>query len=602
MSEINQPEDLQVTLREVFQRYQAKDYVGALAQSETALLSWPEQNDLQMLAGLSCFELDRWQEAIKYLETAVENSPSVPNARYAYGVSLRMLGDFPEAIEQLKACITLNPKNSAAWHGLAMAYYKSQRFPEAIQFFGKQLELAPNDAEAWSNMASAKIALALLPQGLQDYQKSMALNSSTLPNVSNYLLALNYVAECSAKQRLEAHRSLAQKRFPAPQDSANKARAKLALDDNNGDKKGDKKNEPIRVGFVSPDMHKHSVSYFFLPFLQALDTQAFEVHIFYNQPKGDSVTEQIKSLSAGFTYIADLTTEQACDGIRLAQIDILVDLAGHTAGNRLDIFAAKPAPIQASWLGYPNSTGLSQVDFRIGDAYVDPDEPGANEYLEKVLRLPTSFLCYEGQAGQSISENAPAAANGYVTFACFNNMSKVSEQSLELFASVLNATPKSRLMLKSKIFGDEHAIKIFKDRLGKYGIDEDRLEFVSYVPGDSHLQIYNQVDIALDTYPYNGTTTTCEALWMGVPTITLKGNVHAARVSSSLLRQVGLERFIAETPEEYAQIAKSMANEIVYLTELRRNLREQMLSSSLCDAKGFASEMEAAFKEMLSLS
>ncbi|HEY6837624.1 MAG TPA: hypothetical protein VI389_02660, partial [Geobacteraceae bacterium] len=287
------------------------------------------------------------------------------------------------------------------------------------------------------------------------------------------------------------------------------------------------------------------------------------------------------------------------DLIRADGIDILVDLAGHTSGNRLRMFTLKPAPVQVTWLGYPATTGLAAMDYRITDAVADPEGSADRLHTERLVRLSHGFLCYAPPQEAPPLSPPPCEENGFITFGSFNNPAKMGRETLNLWGDVLRDVPGSRLFLKNKIFAEKKTCRFFLDRLAEAGIQPQRVTFAPHTPSlEGHLGCYGSVDIALDTFPYNGTTTTCEALWMGVPLVTLSGDRHASRVGSSLLSRLGLEELVARTPEEFGVLTVGLASDRARLTALRSTLRGRMQTSPLCDTTLFAMQMEAAYRQM----
>ena len=294
-----------------------------------------------------------------------------------------------------------------------------------------------------------------------------------------------------------------------------------------------------------------------------------------------------------------LSDEELAERIRADGIDILVDLAGHTAKNRLRVFARKPAPVQVTWLGYPNTTGLEAIDYRLVDAVTDPVGEADAWASETLVRLEGGFLCYGGLKDAPEPTVPPCLKTGTVTFGSFNNPAKVSAATFDAWATLLSRLPQARLLLKGTPFADAATRALFLARLGERGVAAERIELVAWLPGAAaHLALYHRVDIALDPFPYNGTTTTCEALWMGVPVVTLRGDRHAGRVGASLLSQIGLTDLIANSVEEYVEIALALARNPGRLDELRRTLRPRMAASPLCDGRAFARKIEAAFRTM----
>jgi predicted O-linked N-acetylglucosamine transferase (SPINDLY family) len=294
--------------------------------------------------------------------------------------------------------------------------------------------------------------------------------------------------------------------------------------------------------------------------------------------------------------IKGLPDEQAAEMVRADKISILVDLSGHSSGNRLGLFALKPAPVQVSWLGYPHSTGLRQMDYFLTDALCDP--PGLTDqlYTEKLIRLPGSFCCYLPPVDFPVVSPPPSVASGNITFGSFNSFAKVNDQLIEIWSKLLFRVPGSRLFLKSMCLGDRAVQQAVLTKFRTFGVSEDRIALLSTVDSPlDHLALYSQIDIALDTYPYHGTTTTCEALWMGVPVVTLAGRCHAARVGVSLLSSARLETLIAGSPEEYVDIAVNLANDNELRGRMRDNLRLIFATSPLMDAVRVTREVESVY-------
>ena len=355
----------------------------------------------------------------------------------------------------------------------------------------------------------------------------------------------------------------------------------------------------LKIGYVSPDFRGHSVAYFVEPLLKGHDRQAVEVFCYAEVTRPDTVTAHLQGLVDHWLVTVGLSDEELAERIRADGIDILVDLAGHTANNRLRVFARKPAPVQVTWLGYPNTTGLEAIDYRLVDAVTDPVGEADAWASETLVRLEGGFLCYGGLKDAPEPTVPPCLKTGTVTFGSFNNPAKVSAATFDAWATLLSRLPQARLLLKGKPFADAATRALFLARLGERGVAAERVELVAWLPGTAaHLALYHRVDIALDPFPYNGTTTTCEALWMGVPVVTLRGDRHAGRVGASLLSQIGLTDLIANSVEEYVEIALALARNPGRLDDLRRALRPRMAASPLCDGRAFARKMEAAFRTM----
>jgi predicted O-linked N-acetylglucosamine transferase (SPINDLY family) len=354
---------------------------------------------------------------------------------------------------------------------------------------------------------------------------------------------------------------------------------------------------PLRIGLVSPDFCEHPVARFVLPFVEAADRDAIHYVAFAQQGWSDEVTERLRTEMAEWYEIQRLSDPDAARLVREQKIDILVDLAGHTANGRLGLFMQRPAPIQASYLGYPGTTGLTSIRYRMTDGWADPTGKTEPYHTEELIRLPQGFLCFAPPPDAPDVVDPPVLRNGFVTFGSFNNLAKLSARTIALWARVLTTVPGARLMLKSRPLGDAKTRARILKRFAEAGIPPDRLELRGRVDGHAaHLAAYGEVDIALDTVPYNGTTTSCEALYMGVPMVGLAGPSHVTRVGVSILSSCGLGKLVGKTEDDYVAIAAALAQSNDRLVQLREAIRPAMLESSLTDRVGFARRIEAVWR------
>jgi predicted O-linked N-acetylglucosamine transferase (SPINDLY family) len=357
-------------------------------------------------------------------------------------------------------------------------------------------------------------------------------------------------------------------------------------------------NKKLRVGYVSPDFRTHSVAYFLDPLFQNHDTNVFDVYCYSDVSVPDVTTRRLRNNVKIWRDTSSLGSSELVRLIRGDGIDLLVDLSGHTAGNRLMAFAEKPAPVQVTWLGYPDTTGLDVMDYRITDLYADP--VGSEKYYsEHLVRLEGCFLCYEPPGEAPAVVVNPAAASRSLTFGSFNNRAKINCDVIKLWADILRKLPHARLLIKNPGLTDKAVCADLRGQFIRRGIEAERvvLKGVSATTVE-HLEEYHNIDIALDTFPYNGTTTTCEALWMGVPVLTLSGGCHAGRVGRSLLSAVGLDDWVAETEKEYVDHAVAYANSPDALVRLRASMRQRMADSVLCDGKIFTAKLESVYRSM----
>jgi protein O-GlcNAc transferase len=350
---------------------------------------------------------------------------------------------------------------------------------------------------------------------------------------------------------------------------------------------------------VSPDLRSHSVAFFVEPLLKTHDRARFDVFCYADVRHPDAVTERLKGLTDHWRDIVGLDDVEVARLICEDRVDILVDLAGHTAHNRLLVFARKPAPIQIAYLGYPNTRGFDDMDYWLTDALADPPGESGRFYVEEIVRLPNGFNCYQPPPQSPPVSPLPALETGHINLGSFNNATKINEGVIACWAAILHAVPQARLILKARALADRQTRKRLEQYFIGYGIPVERVEMIGWIPASAdHLELYDRVDIALDTFPYNGHTTTCEALWMGVPVITLAGKVHAGRVGVSLLTQAGLSELIAESPQAYVDMAVGLTRDRERLAELRQGLRGRIKRSPLTDATGLTCAIEAAYRTM----
>jgi len=332
-----------------------------------------------------------------------------------------------------------------------------------------------------------------------------------------------------------------------------------------------------------------------LPLLACHDRDAFEIFCYAQVARSDALTERFRASAHHWRSTIGLTDKQLAAQIREDGIDILVDLALHTARSRLLVFARKPAPVQVTFAGYPGSTGLSTIDYRLSDPYLDPPDIDESVYSEQTIRLPHSFWCYDPIDGDIPVNSLPAQAHGFLTFGCLNDFRKINDAVLRLWAGVLRAVPSSRLLLLAPEGSHrQHTL----DVLSREDIVHERIEFVSHQPRWKYLELYHRVDLGLDTLPYNGHTTSLDSFWMGVPVVTLVGQTIVGRAGLSQLTNLQLPELIAQTPEQYVKIATSLADDLPRLSELRSTLRARMEQSPLMDAPRFARDIEAAYRTM----
>jgi protein O-GlcNAc transferase len=615
---------------------------------------WPNQPDASYLLGLIAQKRGQHAEAIRLFRQAVAANPKLGRAHLQLGFSLVSLGHREDASAAFQAAITSQPDLAEAHHQLGNTLRALKRLPEALASLKEATRRSPSDAVFWLSRGIACMEAARMDEAAESFQRAVKLNSA-LPEaheiLGQALMALQRTDEARAQltealrlrpHYAEAHHDLgrlcveegllteavghyrnALKVKPAPDTQTNLLYILNYLPETRPEQhfeehrrwsewferplRGDWRpyaNDPavnrrLRIGYVSPDLRDHPVACFIEPILRAHHREHFEVICYANVRVPDAMTHRLQAHAGQWRNIYGVDPGQAAQQIRQDEIDILVDLAGHTTDNGLLIFARKPAPIQATWIGYPNTTGLEAMDYRITDSISDP--PGQTEqwHTERLIRLPQTFSCYRAPEESPAVGPLAALGNGYVTFGSFNNFRKISDPTIALWGRLLGELPTARLLIKSQGLGNVAVARCLLDRFARAGVAPERIELLGAgFTKEQHMALYHRVDICLDPFPYNGTTTTCDALWMGVPVVTLTGRTHVARVGTSLVSHLGFPHWAAATPEEYVARCRELAGNLPALAHVRFNLREQMRASPLCDAARFIVHLESAYRSI----
>ena len=526
-------------------------------------------------------------QAIQHCRQAIRMQPGYFEAHYYLGNALRLREKYQEAANAYRQALRLQQQHAGALLNLGVALRKLGLYSDAIDCYQEILKINPNATDASNNLGSAYLAMGLLDEAITHRRQFLQRQPNYILGRSNLLYALNNSPAIFPEEMFQEHLRWGElaigKNRPTPAHT------------NRPDKE-----RRLRVGYVSPDFGgPHSVTYFIESLLANHDRERFEIFAYAEVVFPDATTERLQKLCDHWYITHDKSDDEVAQEIQKDNVDILVDLAGHTASSRLAVFARKPAPVQVSYLGYPNTTGLRTVDYRLTDAWADPPGCTENYYVEKLVRLPDGFLCYTPPADAPAVSDPPREKNGYVTFGSFNTLTKTTPQVVSLWAEIMNRLPGSRLVLKSLALSDAKVKDRYWRLFEKQNVEPSRVTLLGHISDRSqHLAQYREIDIALDSFPYNGTTTTCESLWMGVPVITLVGNTHVGRVSLSLLSQMGLSELAAASEEEYKTLACALAQDLPRLKILRHDLRQRLRSSPLCDGPKHARSIEAAYREM----
>ena len=483
-----------------------------------------------------------------------------------------------EALDYFAKVLEIEPKHTIALANTGQLHSGLGKKTLAEKYLKRAWESAPDHSMVSASYAGVLLSLRKYDQSINCYKDALKFNSGNIQAFSGMLLALNYT-EQDHQEVFKQHAYFSK--------AVNEKIKTLPLYGH----------EKLRIAYISGDFRRHSVPFFIEGFLHFHNRQKYEVYCYSDGDREDLITERFKKLSDHWREISTISDEDVLIQIQKDEIDILIDLGAHT-GRRLPVFAKRAAPIQISYCGYPNTTGLKNMDYRIVDELTDPD--GEEFYTEKLLRLKRCFLAFNPPDDAPEVGSLPYLTNGYVTFGSFNNFTKINNKVLRVWRQLLKSVPKSRLLLKSKHFNDKELKNEVKAFFTSRGIAEERINIHGFeLKLKNHLDFYNRVDIALDSFPYNGTTTTCEALYMGVPVITVRGVCHVARVGVSLLSSMGLSSFVAADLAEYRVIASDLAKNVKLMKSLRANMRGLMFNSSLCDSLSLVRDIENQFQTVI---
>lgn len=541
----------------------------------------PRDGDAAQLLGMLLFQTGRADQAEYFLRAAIKAEPGRADFHASLGNLLAATNKTEPAIGAFREGLRLDAAHVPSLQGLGLSLMRTGDLTGALEAGQRGLELQPGLFQPWVNVSSVLTQSGRVDEAIALLRRARQQFPTSVPILTSLLTALNYAPGETPESRGAAARALTPLLAgPDPVAWANPRDPERRL----------------RVGFLSSDLRTHSVAFFVEPILAHHDRTAFEM-IGYAASRGsDATTDRLRALADGWVEAADLGDEALVKRVRADAIDILVELNGHTTGGRLAALARRAAPVQATYLGYPATTGVGAIDVRVVDAITDP--PGTEPLLtERPLRVAGCFVCYRPVPESPEVGPPPCLASGRVTFGSFNSMPKLNDPLIDSWASVLAGVPGSRLALKNRALRDSAIRESVVARFAGRGIAPDRLELIPPAPSQrEHLAAYSRVDIALDNFPYNGTTTTCEALWMGVPVVALEGRGHAARVGVSLLTAAGFPDWIARDQSGYVSIATRLASDPGVLAETRRTLRDRLARSALLDAPGFAGRFGAVLR------
>jgi protein O-GlcNAc transferase len=528
----------------------------------------------------------RWREARAVYERAMELRPHDAASHRNLGIVLVQMQQWDYAIRHCRASLAMEPNHAGTQNTLGMALAGIEEPDEAAAAFEEAVRLKPDFVDAMNNLANVYSDTGQIRRARECRERAVALDPTRADSDSNRIYGLYFDPDYRNAELLQESR-LWDQRHGEP--------LRHLIRPHENDRGADR---PLRVGYVFPDMHSHPA--FIPPLLLNHDRERIKIYCYSDLAVNDPVTVRLHDHADAWRQTSRLSDAQLAEQIREDRIDILVDLVLHMSGSRLVAFAYKPAPVQVCWLAHPG-TGLSTMDYRLTDEYLDPRGEHDEWYVEKSIRLSPTFACYDptGVAGQVAGPAdpgpLPAQVNGYITFGCLNNFCKVNEGVLKLWSRVMEAVPRSRLRLLAPV--GEARLRVLRT-MKESGVEEGRVVFVARQPRPAYLAEYGRIDICLDTLPYAGHATSLDAMWMGVPVVTRVGATAAGRVGLSLMRNMKLTELAAGSDDEFVRVAAELAGDVPRLAELRRTLGRRLLESPLMDGKKFARNVEAAFSEM----
>lgn len=573
--------------------------------------------EMDFREALSLHQSGRLSEAEPIYRRILAERPTDADSLHLLGFLSFQKGQVQSAVEMIQQAIQLRPDFAVYHNNLGTVFENSGRTEAAVAAYRSALELDPNYAEAHCNLGNVLLSLGLLDDAIACYETALShrptyfpaqfnlgnlfkeqgqiakavahyrravdLNPDLSSIHSNLLLALHYDAGCSASELAEEHRRW-NMRHASPLKPLIRPHRNVRDEE-----------RPLRIGYVSPDFCAHAVARFLLPLLENHNRTCFRIFAYSDVLVPDCLTARIGSHVDGWRDSARMDDAQLAELIRQDEIDVLVDLAGHTARGRLLAFARRPAPVQVYYLAYCSTTGLDAMNYRLTDPFLDPVDAEMADYAEKSLRLPKTYWCYSAPDLPLRVGSMPEPEVGLVTFGCLNNFCKVSDAALQTWGNLLRAVPDSRLLLCARTNRQRQRVQ---DALFANGVERSRVSFVGLQSFSDYMATYQQIDIGLDPFPFTGGTTTCDALWMGVPVVSLAGRTAVSRGGLSLLSNTGLAEFVAHTEDDYIRIAKDLATDRPRRQKLRDNLRARLKASPVMDGPAFARDIEAIFRNV----
>ena len=551
----------------------------AIAIYRQAIRLSPVRVELHYNLGVALQARQDHEQAAESYRQAIQLKPDLAPALNNLAGSLLELGRVQEAIASYRRAIQIQPDFPDPHYSLGVVLQREGKFDEAIAHYRRAIELRPTTGQWHNNLANALKSVGRVDEAIEQYKKAISLQPGLTDAHSNLILAMHYLPGVTAQEirseavRWNARHAQAGKQFVRPHENDRDPSRRL------------------RIGYVSPDFCDHVAGRVALPLIRGHNRAQVSVHCYSNVRRTDQVTREFVAAADHWRSIHRADDQEVAEQIRRDEIDILVDLALHTAGNRLTLFALKPAPVQVTYLAYPGPSGIEAMDYRLSDPHLDPVDADLQSYTERTIRLPHSYWHYQTPSPAPELSPPPSSLSGQITFGCLNNVAKISAPALDLWAGILTRVENSKLLILSA--SPEH-----RRRIASHFPNPGRIEYVERTPLETFFNTISRIDIALDSFPYAGGITTCDTLWMGVPIVTLSGATAVGRGGRSILSNIGLPDLIAPSPDEYVQIAAQLAANPAKLAELRAAMRERMRASPLMDSVQFVADIENAYRQM----
>ena len=567
------------------QHHQAGRLQAAEQIYQLVLQAEPNNADATHLLGLAAHQMGKHEVAIEYIGRAIGLQGNEALLHNNLGEAYRALLRIPEAVACYRRALELKPNFVEAHSNLGVVCKDRGNLDEAIACFRRALELKPDYAEVHNNLGAAFKERGNLDEAVACYRRALELKPGYAGTHSNLVLALQYCTGVSLATLAEAHAEF-DRRHAAPLGGASVQHENVR-----------DRHARLRLGFVSRDLGRHPVGCFLVRVLENLGQEQQETICYSDRVVKDDWTHRLQAVATQWRDVAGISDQRLAEQIRADRIDILFDLAGHTAHNRLLTFARKPAPIQITWLGYVGTTGLRAMDYILADRHLIPAE-AEPYYCEKVLRMPEDYACYNPPTEAPAPGSLPAMERGHVTFGSFNNLCKITPQVVEVWSGILHRVSQSRLVIRYRGLDDTGTRQRFIGLFADQGIAGDRVDLLGWSPFATRMELYQQIDIGLDPFPYSGATTTCDALWMGIPVITCPDETFASRQSLTHILAVGLKELVARDLADYIERAVALATDQSRLVGMRAGLRERMAASPLCDGKRFATNFASLLHDV----